>query len=149
MEINEYLPHHMIFKILSLLPVISLLRCRSVCKYWLSDPHFIQTHLNISNAEQPSLHNIALVLNFIVVLKNQQDSLSVVFFRSREHCSPISLPPQFNAKTRFIAYCNGLVFSMITSVRIFVFGILRLNSLKCFLPLIKHLSACSDFGFKC
>lgn len=49
-----------------------------------------------------------LLLNFNV-LKNQEDPLSVVFLHSHEYFSCISLPPQFNERTRLIAYCNGLV----------------------------------------
>ncbi|KAL8122778.1 putative F-box protein At4g09190 [Apium graveolens] len=52
----NHLAQEMIFKILTLLPVLSLLRCKAVCKLWksiISDPHFIQAHFTISRNKQP------------------------------------------------------------------------------------------------
>ncbi|XP_074361589.1 F-box protein At1g31080-like isoform X2 [Apium graveolens] len=52
----NHLDEEMIFRILSLLPVLSLLRYKSVCKSWksiISEPHFIQAHLTVSHSKQP------------------------------------------------------------------------------------------------
>ncbi|KAL9427903.1 hypothetical protein AB3S75_029981 [Citrus x aurantiifolia] len=48
----HHLPVEILHRILSLLPVRELIRCRCVCKAWCSfiiKPDFISTHLNLHN----------------------------------------------------------------------------------------------------
>ena len=50
-NMSDYLPVEIVIEILKRLPVVSIIRCRSVCKSWwslISTPFFITTHLNFS-----------------------------------------------------------------------------------------------------
>lgn len=110
MTSGYHLPEDIIFKIFLLLPVLSLLRCKSVCKSWLSiisDPYFIQTHLNISNTEQSSLLNMALVLSFLVVVRDKHDGeQSLVYVHNGKYFSSIFFDV---VSVRLIGCCDGLV----------------------------------------
>ncbi|KAL1814390.1 hypothetical protein ACET3Z_016964 [Daucus carota] len=60
----NHLAEDLIFEILSWLPVLSLLRCISVCKSWksiISNPKFIQAHLAISQQKQHPFSTLRVV----------------------------------------------------------------------------------------
>ncbi|XP_063946275.1 putative F-box protein At4g09190 [Daucus carota subsp. sativus] len=95
---SYHFPQELIFEILSYLPVISLLRFRSVCKSWLSiisDQQFIDTHLTNSQKKPATL-----------VLDNDFDN---VYVDTREESVRLHVPPQRNGRARWMCSCNGIV----------------------------------------
>nr|XP_017240180.1 PREDICTED: F-box protein At5g49610-like [Daucus carota subsp. sativus] len=95
---SYHFPQELIFEILSYLPVISLLRFRSVCKSWLSiisDQQFIDTHLTNSQKKPATL-----------VLDNAFDN---VYVDTREESVRLHVPTQRNGRARWMCSCNGIV----------------------------------------
>ncbi|KAM7462981.1 hypothetical protein LguiA_031102 [Lonicera macranthoides] len=83
------------------LPVISLLRCKCVCKLWrqlISDPIFIKLHLNQHHQEK-------------ILLRSDQDSF--YSFNFEETCgNPVSFrdfPFKGRYLNRILGSCNGLL----------------------------------------
>ncbi|XP_074361624.1 F-box protein CPR1-like [Apium graveolens] len=94
----------MIFKILTLLPVLSLLRCKAVCKSWksiISDPHFIQAHLTISHKKQPPFSHLRVV---------SQARLQDFFIDTQgENSIKLTLPDYMSGMYFYVHSCNDLV----------------------------------------
>ncbi|XP_074324238.1 F-box protein CPR1-like [Apium graveolens] len=95
----ELLPEELMLKIFVLLPVVTLLRCKSVCKSWLSiilNPQFVETHLIESRKRQP--------LSILKLLGDQ-------FYIDTDHktSSHLQLPEHFTVVTGSVLCCNGLV----------------------------------------
>ncbi|XP_063939881.1 putative F-box protein At3g16210 [Daucus carota subsp. sativus] len=89
----------MVFLILSYLPVISLLRCKSVCKTWLSiinSPQFVEAHLANSKNKQAS------------VLK-ASDAWRVLSMDSVEESVQLKQPSRLECKFGYMRSCNGFV----------------------------------------
>ena len=96
---NNYLSEEMVFLILSYLPVISLLRCKSVCKTWLSiieSPQFVKAQLANSKKKQAS------------VLK-ASDDWRVLSMDTEEDSVELKLPSCLEGKVGYMRSCNGLV----------------------------------------
>ncbi|KAK1379984.1 hypothetical protein POM88_026728 [Heracleum sosnowskyi] len=96
---NYYLSEEMVFNILSFLPVLSILRFKSVCKTWLSiisNPQFVETQLINSRKKQAS------------VLKACYD-WRVYSIDTCEESFGLKLPSHCNGMVRYIRSCNGLV----------------------------------------
>ncbi|KAK1362724.1 hypothetical protein POM88_047198 [Heracleum sosnowskyi] len=93
-----FIPEELVFKILILLPGISILRCKSVCKTWLSiisNPQFIQTQLIESHKKQPSS-----------VLRVRDES---IYVDTRENSTLLCELPSFTWLILIVCSCNGLV----------------------------------------
>lgn len=120
-----YLPEEIIYKVLVLVPVVSLVQCKLVCKLWLSiisNPQFIQTHLAISHKLKSSLMWIDTIPS-----DDDEDYPSCYFYDINcpgdTHgftvrldlpfdfaCIKISLDPcRRILSERFIQTCNGLI----------------------------------------
>nr|XP_017221690.1 PREDICTED: F-box/WD-40 repeat-containing protein 1-like [Daucus carota subsp. sativus] len=96
---NNYLSEEMVFLILSYLPVISLLRCKSVCKTLLSiinSPQFVEAHLANSKNKQAS------------VLKASHD-WRVLSMDTVEESVQLKQQSCLEGEVRFMRSCNGLV----------------------------------------
>ncbi|XP_017254743.1 F-box protein CPR1-like [Daucus carota subsp. sativus] len=96
---NPELPHELMFKIFFLLPVATLLRCKSVCKTWLSiitNPNFVEAHCIESQKRQPS--------SVMEVARDHQ-----IMIDNHETKTLLQLPTYFYGMTRFVSCCNGLV----------------------------------------
>ncbi|XP_017254753.1 F-box protein CPR1-like [Daucus carota subsp. sativus] len=95
---NSELPHELMFNIFFLLPVATLLRCKSVCKTWLSiisDPRFVKAHCIESQKRQPSS-----------VLEVASDQLCI---DNHETKTLFERPEYLYGMSHFISCCNGLV----------------------------------------
>ncbi|CAA2985545.1 F-box/kelch-repeat protein At3g23880-like [Olea europaea var. sylvestris] len=107
---DKGIPQEIVFKILSRLPVKSLLQCKSVNKVWhalISSPEFIKEHLNrASNVDNFIFHRFM----YIKVRPSSRQVLSQSFDFSTFNKVPASLPlnNQF-VNAEVVAYCNGLV----------------------------------------
>ncbi|KAK1358343.1 F-box domain-containing protein [Heracleum sosnowskyi] len=102
----DHLVEEMIFKILSLLPVLTLLRCKSVCKSWktiISDPHFIQAHLTISHNKPPPFSLLRVVprgkLQGLYIHTHGEDSVKLT----------LPVPEYMCGMHLYVRSCNGLV----------------------------------------
>ncbi|KAK1358360.1 hypothetical protein POM88_051616 [Heracleum sosnowskyi] len=100
----NHLYEEIIIKILSWLPVLSLLKCKSVCKLWksiISDPHFIQAHLTIS-------HNKPAPFSLLRVVSG--GTLRDFFIDTRgENSKKLTLPEYMSGMLFYVRSCNGLV----------------------------------------
>ncbi|KAK3025749.1 hypothetical protein RJ639_040441 [Escallonia herrerae] len=105
------LPEDLVTEILLMLPVKSLLRCKSVCKSWytlITKPSFTTTHLNC---------NAALKRNHCILIKRflQERNKSVMSFLSDEISGDDYVPPteitipHSNEFLQMLGPCNGLV----------------------------------------
>ncbi|WOG94799.1 hypothetical protein DCAR_0314096 [Daucus carota subsp. sativus] len=104
---TNYLPEELVIKILSSLPVKYVLRCKLVCKLWLSitlDPDFIRTHLKFSQ-QRPS------VLAEAVYYDMQGSSYEIVSMISNsfEDSVNVPLPSSYSDPDHISSSCNGLV----------------------------------------
>ncbi|KAL1806512.1 hypothetical protein ACET3Z_029580 [Daucus carota] len=96
---TNYFSEEMVFLILSHLPVISLLRFKSVCKTWLSiinSPQFVEAHLANSRNKQAS------------VLKASY-YWGVFSMDSVEESVKLKLPSRLEGMVYYMRSCNGLV----------------------------------------
>ncbi|KAK3001049.1 hypothetical protein RJ639_020458 [Escallonia herrerae] len=105
-------PEDVVREILLMLPVISLLRCKSVCKSWytlITKPSFTNAHLNC---------NAALKRNHCILVKRflPESNKSVMSFLSDEissddHFPPteITIPHSNEFLERMLGPCNGIV----------------------------------------
>ncbi|KAK6778174.1 hypothetical protein RDI58_024892 [Solanum bulbocastanum] len=90
------LPAELIGEILWRLPVKSLLKFRSISKYWLSltsDPEFIKNHLNLSaNNNKEDSHHI-LILNVAVEKWNYKECpIKSLFYDSVTEAVELDFP---------------------------------------------------------
>ncbi|XP_017254760.2 putative F-box protein At3g16210 [Daucus carota subsp. sativus] len=95
---NSELPHELMFKIFFLLPVATLLRCKSVCKTWLSiisDPQFVEAHCIESQKRQPSS---------VTELSSDQ-----ICIDNHESKTLLQLSIFYDGIIHFLSCCNGLV----------------------------------------
>ncbi|WOG94801.1 hypothetical protein DCAR_0314098 [Daucus carota subsp. sativus] len=104
---TNYLPEELVIRILSSLPVKYVLRCRPVCKLWLSitsDPEFIRTHLKFSK-QRPS------VLAEAEVYDMQNSSYKIVSMISNSFEDSVNVPQPwpYSAPDHGSSSCNGLV----------------------------------------
>ncbi|WOG94803.1 hypothetical protein DCAR_0314100 [Daucus carota subsp. sativus] len=102
-----HLPEELVIRVLSSLPVKYVLRCKLVCKLWLSitsDPEFIQTHLKFSQ-QRPS------VLADAEVYDMQGSSYKIVSMISNsfEDSVTVPLPSSYSDPDHVSSSCNGLV----------------------------------------
>nr|XP_017250516.1 PREDICTED: putative F-box protein At3g10430 [Daucus carota subsp. sativus] len=103
----NHLAEDLIFQILSWLPVLSLLRCKSVCKSWksiISNPKFIQAHLAISQKKQHPFSTLRVV-------SRSDESQDLFMDTLGENSVKLSLP-RYISDVRaqlLIRSCNGLV----------------------------------------
>ncbi|XP_074361586.1 putative F-box protein At4g09190 isoform X1 [Apium graveolens] len=102
----NHLDEEMIFRILSLLPVLSLLRYKSVCKSWksiISEPHFIQAHLTVSHSKQPPYSVLRVVpkgaLEGFYIETRGEDSVKLT----------LPVPEYMFGMNIHVCSCNGLV----------------------------------------
>ena len=97
---NSELPHELMFNIFFLLPVATLLRCKSVCKTWLSiisDPRFVKAHCIESQKRQPS--------SVLEVASDDQLCID-----NHETKTLFEMPEEYlYGKSPFVSSCNGLV----------------------------------------
>ncbi|XP_017250515.1 putative F-box protein At1g33530 [Daucus carota subsp. sativus] len=104
-SINQ-LAEDLIFEILSWLPVLSLLRCTSVCKSWksiISNPYFIQAHLAISQKKQHPFSTLRVV-------SKSDESQDLFMDTLGENSVKLSLPRYISDVPQlFFRSCNGLV----------------------------------------
>ncbi|KAK1382679.1 hypothetical protein POM88_020414 [Heracleum sosnowskyi] len=105
-----YFSEELIFQILVWLPVISLLRFRTVCKSWqsmISSPKLIENHLANSHKRE------ACVLGFPTVPVNEAGWLgdfdNAFFFDTRDVSFTLRLPSRFSGMRHFVRSCKGLV----------------------------------------
>ncbi|XP_017251978.1 putative F-box/LRR-repeat/kelch-repeat protein At1g11620 [Daucus carota subsp. sativus] len=102
----NHLAEDLIFEILSWLPVLSLLRCISVCKSWksiISNPKFIQAHLAISQQKQHPFSTLRVVTK-------SDESQDLFMDTLGENSVKLSLPRYIAYERRLlICSCNGLV----------------------------------------
>lgn len=125
----SFLPEELIFKVLLLVPVVSLVRCKLVCKLWLSiisNPQFIQTHLTNSHKKQSSLMWISTFPSDDDDDDDESypscDFYDVNYFdETHEYTVRMDLPPYFACvdismntcirivRDRFTQTCNGLI----------------------------------------
>ncbi|KAK3007194.1 hypothetical protein RJ639_015490 [Escallonia herrerae] len=105
------LPEDVVTEILLMLPVKSLLRCKSICKSWytlITKPSFTTAQLNCS---------AALQRNYCILLKRflQESNKSVMSFLSDEissddHFLPTEITiPHSNEFLQMLGPCNGIV----------------------------------------
>ncbi|KAH7859472.1 hypothetical protein Vadar_001549 [Vaccinium darrowii] len=124
----DILPREIIVNILSRLPIKPLIRCSSVCKYFLSltlDPYLINSHLN--HAASHNEENPSLILNTTVLI-------GLTHFRSQLHyatqtlanssCDRIPYFSSFNFNEfRVVGSCNGLLCLLRRNIDGFMFVI--------------------------
>lgn len=108
----NHLPEEIVITILSWLHVKSLLRCRSVCKLWLSiisDPEFVQTHLTNSQ-ERPSILTSAWVkcLKLSPAIQFYPHA-SLLYVNASERFINIDMPLNLARVGYDIISCNGLL----------------------------------------
>jgi F-box interacting protein len=102
---SVHLPQEVISEILLKLPVKTLLRCRSVCKLWLSlisDPHFTTSHFQLASSTR---------LLFIEYRDSQ--TLSIDFNAWLDDDSAFSLSPDFlhlESRPEIGGSCRGFLF---------------------------------------
>ncbi|KAM7507224.1 hypothetical protein LguiA_017677 [Lonicera macranthoides] len=104
----EELPNNVVEQFLSMLPVISLLRCRSVCKVWclsIDDPSFIAKHLNRATTNK---NECLLVKRFV-----EQHSKNVLSFVSEETLDVVSTDVDVlffqQSFIKMSGHCNGII----------------------------------------
>ncbi|CAN0926011.1 F-box protein CPR1 [Linum grandiflorum] len=118
---SDYLPHDVITReVLFRLPVVSLLRCRSVCKQWrtlIDSPEFINRHIN---------HSTTTTMNAVLYLLDENDDgiYPILHLTGLRRQSSFLLPPPFPylpAKSPFgeaptvFGSCRGLLCLRYTS----------------------------------
>ena len=139
---NNYLSEEMVFIILSYLPVISLLRCKSVCKTWLSiitSPQFVEAHLANFKKKQAS------------VLK-ASDDWRVLSMDTVEESVKLKLPcERLEGKVRYMRSCNGLVcLSNESYYVICIWNPCTRQYKRLSVPNYAHnVAICLGFGFDC
>ncbi|KAK1356088.1 hypothetical protein POM88_049344 [Heracleum sosnowskyi] len=98
-----YLPEELAMKVVLCLPVKDLVRCKLVCKQWLSitlDPDFIQTHLTNSH-KRPSVLTSATVYD---MKGGSHHTVSII-----SDSVNIPVPPSCLAPDHSSTSCNGLM----------------------------------------
>ncbi|WOG99182.1 hypothetical protein DCAR_0518530 [Daucus carota subsp. sativus] len=143
-SINDHLAEDMIFQILSWLPVLSLLRCISVCKSWksiISNPSFIQAHLAISQKKQP--------FSALRVVSRSDESQDLFMDTLGENSLKLSLPRFISDVPQLlIRSCNGLVIlSDIHVVLLYIWNpLIRMGKLLSSAHYL-HLGVVNKIGF--
>ncbi|KAL8131668.1 putative F-box/LRR-repeat/kelch-repeat protein At1g11620 isoform X3 [Apium graveolens] len=108
MAILNDLTDPLVSKILSTLPVKSLMQCICVCKSWyniVSDPYFIRLHLSLKSADEKEY----LVIRFLRVFF-MTDHFSFRCNETLVEKSKVKCPiPEFRRGCRIAGCCNGLL----------------------------------------
>ena len=102
-----------IFEILLKLPVISLLRCKAVCKEWyalISDKRFIKTHYSLSSTNNNFAHLVFFSGNYHEKLKSCPIN-DILFDNSVNNALeyPFKCSSRYYSQNRIVGSCNGLL----------------------------------------
>ncbi|XP_017252319.2 F-box/kelch-repeat protein At3g23880 [Daucus carota subsp. sativus] len=101
----DSLPPELVTEILLRLPAKSLLRCKSVCKSWLSlisNPSFIKSHLNfalLASKTKPTL----------LVIEYPHEQVALDMNDSLIHINCVVMPWCFVTHVLVVGTCNGIV----------------------------------------
>lgn len=120
---SSNLPDELIFKILSWTCVISLFRCKSVCKSWLSmisKPEFMKTHLTNSLSKLPSILMITSKIDDEEYVHEQEHGYmkqplygrrAATIVSPQQDSDSLNLPllSPFDGNVEFVSSCNGIV----------------------------------------